>query len=414
MEIVVIGNGIAGNAACSAIRSRNEDVKITLISEEPHPFYSPCILTSYISKEVKRSKVFLKGFRDYEKEGISLFLGHAVERIYPSEKKVFLAGQELTYDKLILASGSRPIIPPIEGVQKRGVSVLKSLTDADYLFRIQGKKVIIVGAGPIGIELAVALRKRGCEVCLIEVFDSILPTIFDEKGSSILRKILERHGVEVLTGERVLAIKGKAYANGVVTSRIGEKEADRVVLTAGMRPSTELARQAGIKIGELGGIRTNDKMETSIKDIYACGDCVQGKDPFSPKPKLSLLWPHAARQGMVAGCNSIGKPRSVHWMADVINLNIFGTFAGAIGYPARVMGRAKTEILEKEGRRHYHCMVISEKRLVGVQSIWSYEGMGVLFSLMGRNYQEICRLINNNEDKVPFPWYHSARNYFFK
>lgn len=408
----MIGNGIAGNSVCSAIRSRDKKVNLTLISEEPHPFYSPCILTSYISKELERSKVFLKDLRDYEEEGINLILGRAVENIDPSGKKIFLAGQKITYDKLILASGSRPIIPPIEGIRKGGVSALKSLTDADYLFRLQGNKVIIVGAGPIGIELAVALRKRRCKVCLIEVSDSILPNVFDQKGSSILRKVLERHGIEILTGEKVLAIKGEAYANGVVTST-RRQEADRVVLTAGMQPSTELARQAGIEIGELGGIRTNDKMETSIKDIYACGDCVEGKDPFTQKPKLSLLWPHAARQGMVAGCNSIGERRSINWMPDVINLNIFGTFGGAIGHPARVMDNTSTEVLEKEGRRNYHCTVISEKRLVGVQFIGDYEGMGIFFPLMGRNYEEICRLINKDEDRVLFPWYYSVRNFFF-
>src|SRR4030042_5412236 len=106
IEIVVIGNGVAGEAACSAIRSRTREIKITLISEDSYPFYSPCILPKYISREVKRSELFLKGLSDYEKEGIHLLLGHRVERIDSLRKLVFLSGQEIPYDKLILATGS--------------------------------------------------------------------------------------------------------------------------------------------------------------------------------------------------------------------------------------------------------------------------------------------------------------------
>jgi len=244
MEIVVIGNGVAGEAACSAIRSRTREIKITLISEDSYPFYSPCILPKYISREVKRSELFLKGLSDYEKEGIHLLLGHRVERIDPLKKLVFLSGQEISYDKLILATGSHPIIPAIEGIQKKGVRVLKSLRDADRIFRAQGIKAVIVGSGPIGIELAVALRKRNWEVCLIEALDWILPNQLDEKGSSMVRNILENHGIEVLTGEWVLSVEGKTNMRGVVISRARGREADMVVFTVGMQPSTELGRQA--------------------------------------------------------------------------------------------------------------------------------------------------------------------------
>ncbi|TRZ47106.1 NAD(P)/FAD-dependent oxidoreductase, partial [bacterium] len=185
MEIVVIGNGVAGNAACSAIRSKNKKAKLTLIAGEVYPFYSPCILTYYISKNIKRSNVFLKSLNDYKQQGIDALLGDNVEGIDPKRKRVFLRGRNLPFDKLILATGSQPVIPPIEGVQKRGVRVLKSLRDADHISRAQGKKAVIVGSGPIGVELAVALRKRNWEVCLVEILDWILPNLFDEKGSHI-------------------------------------------------------------------------------------------------------------------------------------------------------------------------------------------------------------------------------------
>lgn len=415
MKIVVIGNGIAGNAACSANYAgpKGNDVKLTLVSDEPYPLYSPCIFAHYISKDIKRSDVFLKSSTDYSREGINVLFGYKVQEIDPSNKKILLQGEELTYDKLIIATGSRPIIPPIEGVQKKGIRVLKSLRDADYLFRAKGKNVVIVGSGPIGIELAVALRKRNWEVCLIEALDWILPSILDEKASSMVRRILERQKIEVLVGEKVVEIKGKARVDGVLTSAGKIREADLVVFATGMRPSSELARGAGIEIGELGGIRTNEQMETSIKDIYACGDCIEGKDPFMLNPKLSLLWPQAVREGMVAGCNSIGEYRSIHWMADVVNLNIFGTFVGAMGQPASGIGHKETGVLEKERGQYYHCLVLAEGRVAGAQFIGTYEGMGVLFSLIGKSYDDICRQSKNGGGANPFLWYYSARDFFF-
>jgi len=412
MEVVVIGNGVAGEAACSAIRSRTKEIKITLISEDPYPFYSPCILAKYISKELKRSEVFLKGFGDYEKERINLLLNHKVEKIDPLRKLVFLSGQEITYDKLILATGSRPIVPAIEGVQKKGVRVLKSLRDADRIFRAQGIKAIVVGSGPVGIELAVALRKRNWEVCLIEALDWIMPNQFDEKGSLIVRNILENHGIEVLTGEWVLSIEGKAHVNGVVNSRAGSREADMVVLTVGMKPSTQLARQAGVEVGELEGILTNAEMETNIKDIYACGDCVEGKDPFTLKPKLSLLWPQAERQGTVAGYHCIGEHRSIRWVPDVINLDVFGTFVGAMGQPARMINHGKIEMIEAVGKEKYHCFVLSEGKWVGGQFIGDHEGMGILLPFMGRDYEEVCKKIRDEEEATRFPWYYPTRDFF--
>lgn len=412
MNIIVVGNGVAGEAACSAIRSRTKEAKVTLISEESYPFYSPCILTQYISRDLKRSRVFLKTLRDYEKEGIHVLLGSRVDKINPVDRTVFLNEREIAYDKLILATGSRPIIPNMEGIQKKGVRVLKSMGDADRLVRARGGKAIVVGSGPIGVELAAALRKRGWEVCLIEVLDWILPGQFDRKASLIVRNILERQGIEVLTSEMVLSIEGKTHVNGVVASRTGRHEADIVVFTIGMRPSTELARGAGVEIGELGGIRVNDEMETSVEDIYACGDCVEGKDPFTLRPKLSLFWPHAEREGTVAGFNSIGGHCPVHWMPDSINLDVFGTFAGAIGQPARTVS-GEVRILEKEEEERYYCLVISDGTLIGAQFIGDYEGIGIIWPFLGRSYEEICQRTKDEEMMARFPWHHSVKSLFF-
>lgn len=411
MKVVVIGNGVAGVSACSTIRKKTKEIRLTLISEEPFPLYSPCVLPHYISKEIKRSKVFLKCLRDYEKETINCILGHKVEKIDPSKKMLFSHGQKLTYDKLILATGARAIIPSIEGIQKKGATVFKSLKDAERISSARGRKVVVIGSGLIGVQLAMALCKRRWEVCLVEVLDWILPNLFDEKASSTVKKILESKGINVLTGTNVLGIEGKIHVNGVVTDKTGKLKADMVVVTVGMRPNVDIAQEAGIKIGELGGILTNDNMETNIRDIFACGDCVEGKDPFLLRPKLSLLWPQAERQGKVAGYNSMGEHRSIQWTPDAVNLDVFGTFAGAIGQPERAMRGSDIEIIEAEKNQCYHRFVISNGRLAGAQFIGNHEGMGILFSLMGKNCEGIFRKTRDDANLVQFPWYYSLKNF---
>jgi NADH oxidase (H2O2-forming) len=262
------------------------------------------------------------------------------------------------------------------------------------------------------VEAAVALRKRNREVCLSEALDWILPNQFDARGSSIIRNILEHNGVKVVTGERVLSIEGKGHVRGVVTSGNSRYEADMIVLSVGMRPSVELALQAGIEIGELGGIVTNEEMKTTVDDIYACGDCVQSKDPCTLKQKLSLLWPQAERQGTVAGYNCIGEHRSIHWAPDVVNLNVFGTFVGAIGQPSMIIGNGRTEVLEVTGKGKYHCFIISEGKWAGAQFIGDHVGMGILLPFMGTSYNESYERIMNEDETVRSPWYYPARNFF--
>jgi NAD(P)H-nitrite reductase large subunit len=184
-----------------------------------------------------------------------------------------------------------------------------------------------------------------------------------------------------------------------------------VVLAVGMRPNVDIAQEAGIQTGELGGILTNDRMETNIPDIFACGDCVEGEDPLLSSPKLSLLWPQAKRQGNVAACNSIGSNCSIQWTPDAVNMDVFGTFAGAIGLPARMMRRSDVEILEAEKSQCYHSLVVSNGRLAGAQFIGNHEGMGIFFPLIGKDFEGILRRVRNDENLVQFPWYYFINNF---
>src|SRR4030042_3433814 len=159
LHMVVVGNGAAGNSAASAIRRVNKGTSITMIAQEPHPQYSAGVLSKkYISGEMRKEEVFIKTFEDYSKENIDILLDQKVYQIDSGKKSVMLGNRSIRYDKLIIATGSRPVLPRIEGVDKKKVFTLKSLKDAEAIFNCPGEKEVVVGAGPIGEEASICLK----------------------------------------------------------------------------------------------------------------------------------------------------------------------------------------------------------------------------------------------------------------
>ena len=274
MQIVIVGNGIAGISAASVIRGCNKKVSITLISKELTPAYSACVLANYISGETDRNRVFIRSVDDYSKENIVTEFGVEVEGIDIKSMRIYTRRKKLPCDKLILATGGLPLIPWIEGHPSRGIFTIKTMEDADRIIAHRPKKVIVVGSGPIGIEIAAALRKRGCEIYLVELEERILPSLFDERSSSLIQTILEENGIKVLTSERVLSFLGRDNVYGIITNK-QKIYCDTVIMAAGMYPNAELAKQVGcIEIGKGGAIRVDAGMKTSVENVFACGDCV--------------------------------------------------------------------------------------------------------------------------------------------
>jgi NADH oxidase (H2O2-forming) len=413
MKVVIIGNGVAGNSAVSSIKEVDENIEITIISEEIFPEYSACVLPDYLAGEIKRESVFLKSLDDYLKNNIEVIFGHKVVTIDTYGKRLILdTGKKIFYDKLIIATGGEPIIPPVEGSFRKGVFTLKSMDDVDRISNYQMEKVVVVGSGPIGAEVSIALRKRGFEVWWIELLHWILPKVFDEKPSGILKKAAEEKGIKVLTGEKVVKVLGEESVEGIITDKRKIK-CDAVVLAIGIRPNVDLARQAGIEIGEKGGIRVNDQMMTNIKDVYACGDCVETVDSVTNQPTLILLWHNARRQGEIAGYNCVSVSKQYAGSTSVVSLNMFDTWASSIGSPASNFKDGETKVIEKECKEFYYRMVIVDGIIVGAQSIGKVEDMGVLLPLLRKGYglDKLKKMIENREFLLLSPWYYKINRY---
>ncbi len=383
-RIVIIGNGIAGNSAALAIRKFDKDVDVVLISDEKEPLYSPCAFHKYLAGEMESQKLFLKKVEDYPREGIRIIWGRKVCEVDPITREVWIEDDRIRFDKLILATGSKALFPPIKGVDKRGVFALKTMDDVRSIFHYPAKKVVVVGSGPIGIEAAAAFRRRGLEVTLIEILNRLMPRLFDEVPSSFLREIIEEAGIKVLTEEKAEEILGNGAVQGIATDQ-REIGCDMVVMGAGVRPNSELAKKVGLEIGSLGGIKTDDYMMTRMENVYACGDCIESKDIVTGEAGLSLLWPNAKRQGWVSGCNCVGEQRRFPGSFDATNLEISGTYALSAGRgTAGLAGREGYEVIEKRNGSTYYRLVIVDNRLLGMQLINKIEHGGLLFSKMLR------------------------------
>ena len=318
MKIVILGGVAAGAKAAAKARRMLPEAQIDLYTDDTHISYSACGLPYYVEGNFEDYKLLLvRSPEDFEKTGVHIHLQNRAAKILPNSKQVliedlvskdaFLIG----YDKLIIAIGARPFVPPIKNVNLKNVFTLRKIEDGIAIRDMAEKsqKAVIIGGGYIGIEMLEALVKQNVYVTLIEYAPTIMQTFDDDMSELILEQLKYTCGnrFEILTSEMATEFSGDN--DGVKSVRTGsgrEIPVDFVVLCAGVVPNTEIAREAEIAIGETGAIKVNEKMETNIPDIYACGDCVE-ENLLITNTKIWLpLGTNANKEGRVAAINACG------------------------------------------------------------------------------------------------------------
>ncbi len=379
-RIIIIGNGVAGNSAAETARNIDKEAEITIISNDIYPLYSPCVLPHYLAGEIDNTTLFLKEEDDYLRENINYLMGKRVTDIDVTEKKVLFAQNGLKYDKLVMATGCKPLILPIQGNRLPGVFTLKTVQDINGIKNYGGNTAVIVGTGLVGIEGAVALKNRGYEVYLIELLDRIMPKNFNIPMAKQIKEILEDRDIKVLTGERVESISGKDRVKSVITDK-RIIDCDVIILAAGMRPNVELAQKVGIEIGITGGIKVNKYMETNISDIYACGDCVESQDIINSTYSLNLLWGFAQKQGEIAGSNCTGKKKEYYADIPSVGTKLFDTAIASIGITADEDDDS-FRLIESEGLDYSSTVVLKDESIVGAQMIGKVNNIGLFSSLI--------------------------------
>lgn len=323
--MVVVGGGAAGSTAAQFARKTDRRAEVLVASSERHPMYSRCGLPYALSGRVPSFERLIE-FDEawFRRFGIGLRLGTEVASVDTTARTVTLrdirsgAEEALGYDSLILATGACPRLPPIEGAGaegglREGVHFLRTIEDGEAISAraVRGSRAVVVGAGMIGLEVAEALRERGVEVSVVEILPDILLASLDPDMAASARELIERSGIRIHLRHRALAVVGEGRTLGLVvesedTGERRELPAELIVVSAGNRARTELARAAGCEMGPTGSIRVDSRCATSLEGVYAAGDCTEYTDLVTGAPVAVGMGTIATRQGIVAGTNAAG------------------------------------------------------------------------------------------------------------
>lgn len=276
MKYLIVGGGVAGVMAAQAIARADPTAQVHVFSAEPHPYYQRPRLWEFIAGKIERDALYFRPPVWYAERGIHLHLGVRVTEIDPHAHRLTLAdGSRVEYDRLLLAMGGRPFVPPFEGVRKKGVFTLRTLEDAlaikEYAQGIATAAVI--GGGLLGLETAWALLSPGLEVSVIEFVPHLLPRQLDVEGAQILQSRLEALGLRIVTDAATEAILGDERAVGVRLKDGRVIDGELVLISTGIRSRVELAREAGLEVNR--GMVVDEQLRASATDVYAAGDVAE-------------------------------------------------------------------------------------------------------------------------------------------
>ncbi|HPW18997.1 MAG TPA: FAD-dependent oxidoreductase [Candidatus Aminicenantes bacterium] len=363
MNAVIVGGGLAGTIAARTLRELRPDLRIAILGEERHPYYPRPNLIEYLAGRVPREKVFAFPEGWAARQGIEARLGAPAVRIVPGRRTVETAGGGAApYDVLLLATGARASRPPVPGIDKKGVFVLRTLDDADELLaRLgEGRRAVVLGGGLLGLEIARAVRQRGAEVEVVEIFDRLLPRQLDGAAAAILKAQMERSGVAVRLGEKTEEVLGDGQARGLRFGSGATLAAEAVIVAAGIAPETALARQAGLGVGR--GVIVDDRLRTSAPGVYAAGDVAEHAG------RIYGIIPAAFEQARAAAHNMLGLDKPYGGTVPSNTLKVAGLHVTSVGEVHAAGPGLESLVRSDAAAGLYKKIVLREGRLVG--AIW--------------------------------------------
>lgn len=299
-RIGIIGNGVAATTTIREIRSKNQDVEIDVFTDERHPYYPRPNLIDLVANRRTIKETIRHDLDWYLKNDVDLFLSTPVFQIDTERMAVISTSEDYErYDSLLIAVGSRPFIPPFEGLRKNKVHVLRTLDDAlDIREAVKGAgREIVIGGGILGIEMAAAMKEVGGDPIVVSNENRLLPIQLDDQGSSVLTKQLEKKGISILFGFECRGISGETDAEGIVSTQGDEISGDLVVIATGVRSNTIIAKNSDINFHH--AITVDEYMQTSAKGIFAAGDCMEWNNEWHGIIPWATATSRIAAQNMI-------------------------------------------------------------------------------------------------------------------
>ena len=396
MHHVILGAGPAGVTAAETIRAHDKTAEITLVSGEETPPYSRMAIPYLLQGNIKEQGTYLRQTPGhYDANGIKVIHGRA-GGLDTAGKRLFLSGANaVPYDRLLIATGAAPIIPPIDGANLPGVHSCWTLADAREIVRImaKGAPVVLCGAGFIGSIILEALHASGADLTVVELAPRMVARMMDETAGGMLRAWCEGKGVRVMTGLRVEKITSVEDANKhaggsgplrVWLSNGSALPARLVVMAVGVRPNAGFLVGSGVTVDR--GIRVDDHLHTTAAGVYAAGDCCEGLDLSTGKPDMLAIQPTAVEHGRCAGLNMAGKPTSHRGSLNMNVLDTMGLISSSFGLWQGAKGGASVKQIDAKAYR-YMRLEFDGERLAGAQCVGHTENIGILRGLIQTGIQ---------------------------
>lgn len=385
MKYVIVGNSFAGIFAVEAIRRVDAAGEITIISSETASLYSRAMLHEWLSEAVSEDIINLRPQDFYDRYNVTPVLGHAVTGVNTGVKQVISNGSAVSYDKLLIAVGGQPFVPPIEGLDKcaNGIFTFTRLSEAGRLKETIAKSkgyVVVLGAGLIGLQAAEALAHLGKKVAVVELMDTVLPLAVDVPAAELIKSELEAQGIEIYTNDSVVSVSGQHKTVQKVTLKSGKViSASALVIATGVRPSIEFLKGSGINIDR--GIVVNEFMETNVSGVFAAGDCAQALELITGKTMVIPIIPVASTQGLIAGFNMAGE-RRVYAGGIPMNALQFGELQiVSYGFVKDTEGAEVFELHDKV-KKIYKKVIVKSNLVVGAIFVRAIDRTGVFRRLI--------------------------------
>jgi phenylglyoxylate dehydrogenase epsilon subunit len=362
---LIIGCGSAALSALRQIRKVTSEDEIKIVTMEDHPPYSPMSLPYLISGRIKESDIQMIGDDYLDQMKATLIKGERVDSIDTQSKEVnYDNGESDIYDTLLIATGSEPVKPAIRGLDECGFLGFHTIEDCKKLLKeLEGKTSVgVLGAGLVGMEVAIGLAERDYQVTIMEKEPRLLPLYFDEEAASLIRDIFLNQGIRIMTGKEVSEVNRKKGKVEISFSNGDPVNVDVLVTCVGVKPRTNFIKDAGIAVNN--GILVDRRMMTNVKGIYAAGDVAEAPNFFTGSNGLNPILPSAVKQGKIAGSNMAGQEVEYEGWLPMNTFNFFGHLAISVG---KFMPSRGDEVLfEKEHNKpHYKKLICRDDRLLG-------------------------------------------------
>ncbi|MCW8906234.1 MAG: FAD-dependent oxidoreductase [Sedimenticola sp.] len=385
MHHVIIGAGPAGVTAAETLRAQDPEAEVTLVGGEPEPAYSRMAIPYYLSNQIDEQGTYLRHDPDHlQKLGVRQ-VQQRVAGLDPDSDRLRLeSGESLSFDRLLLASGSNPVKPPVEGLDQPGVHHCWTLEDARQIARHAGpgSKVVLMGAGFIGCIIMEALVERGVDLTVVEMGDRMVPRMMDQASGNLIKQWCIDKGVTVHTSTRIIAVEDGGDGGARFRLRcdpVDDLAADLVVVAAGVKPATDYLLDSGIEIDQ--GVVVDRYLQSSRPGIYAAGDVCEGIDWGTGQPAVHAIQPVAAETGRIAALNMSGRSTPYPGSMAMNVLDTLGLISVSYGQWMGVEGGDDVQRLDEDGYRYIR-LQFEEDRLVGAITLGMTEHVGVLRGLI--------------------------------